>query len=320
MYGALTAFLTRERIPPSGIILTAVLPGGCPLGCPACIVKQRDERRDKSYLSGEHLFAALNALERRGLLGAAAIVGDEPLQAHCWPLAEAFLSSADDYGVQTAIITSGYNLADYIEQLSELGRTKIVVSLDAVGEQHDNIRRKPGAFARISEGLRIAKDDPDLLKRLAIATILMPGNRDAVKDVINFTADMGIDQLLLSPLLTSSRMTALSVHPKIMKDAWQDMPALLEQAELVGVKLRISDEFGVLGDWQDRLSATGIEILAPREPARLVRVDAAGRVETLATMQAGTTTGLQLPADIQEIDSFVSALVETCLDQIEAAA
>ena len=74
-----------------GLVVTAVLKGGCPLNCPFCIVNQRDERREESYLATDHLIGLLAAVERRGLLGGAAIVGDEPLQSQCWPTARAFL-------------------------------------------------------------------------------------------------------------------------------------------------------------------------------------------------------------------------------------
>ncbi len=80
-----------------------------------------------------------------------------------------------------------------------------------------------------------------------------------------------------------------------MNEAWRAIPALLDHAKAAGVKLRLSDEFAMLGPWEDKLASIGVEILAPKEPAKLIRIDAAGRVETLATMHAGTTTGLQLP-------------------------
>jgi hypothetical protein len=148
----------------------------------------------------------------------------------------------------------------------------------------------------------------------------MPGNRDDISGIISFTAANRIPQLLLSPLLTSSRTEPLTVHPKVMQDAWRDIPRLLEQANAEGVKLRLSDEFAMLGPWEDKLAETGIEIMAPKEPARLIRVDAAGRVETLATMQAGTTTGLQLPEDISEIDGFVDMLLAQCFEPVRRAA
>lgn len=319
-YGALTAFLEKDRIPPSGIILTAVLQGGCPFNCPFCIVNQRDERRDRSYVSADHLTSTLVSVERLGLLGGAAIVGDEPLQPHCWPMAKAFLSRAIESRVPTALITNGYNLIDFVPELRQLNKTKILISLDAASEKHDEIRRKPGAFARISEGVRLAATYPELRDRLSIATILMPGNLDTIHEIIDFTAGHKIPQLLLSPLLTSSRTEPLAVHPKVMNEAWRAIPRLLEHAAMAGVKLRLSDEFAMLGPWEQKLASIGIEILSPKEPAKLIRVDAAGRVETLATMQDGTTTGLQLPEDFADMDAFVATLLERCFERLEVAA
>lgn len=319
-YAALTAFVEKDRIPPSNIIITAVLPGGCPLNCPFCIVNKRDERREQSYLSTDHLTSVLASIERRGLLGGAAIAGDEPLQPHCWPMAKAFLSRAIESRVPTALITNGYNLIDFVEELRKLNKTKILISLDAASEKHDEIRRKPGAFARISEGIRLAASHPELRDRLSIATILMPGNLDTIYEIIDFTANHKIPQLLLSPLLTSSRTEPLAVHPKVMNEAWRAIPQLLEHAAMAGVKLRLSDEFAMLGPWEQKLASIGVEILSPKEPAKLIRVDAAGRVETLATMQDGTTTGLQLPEDVADMDAFVATLVERCFEPLEVAA
>jgi hypothetical protein len=255
-----------------------------------------------------------------GLLGGAAVAGDEPLQTHVWPMAKTFLNRAIASNVPTALITNGYNLVDFIEELRSLKKTKIVVSLDAASDKHDEIRRKTGAFARISEGLRSAARYPDLRERLSIATILMPGTLTDVRDLIAFTASHRIPQLLISPLLTSSRTTPLTVHPRILRDAWRDLPALRAVADAAGIKLRVSDEFAMLGPWEEKLASTGIEILSPKEPARLIRIDAAGRVETLASMQAGITTGIQVPSEVYQIDAFVDALLDRCFEPIEVAA
>ncbi|NJM34529.1 MAG: radical SAM protein [Rhodomicrobium sp.] len=229
-YAALTAFVDDDHLPPSRLVITAVLPGGCPLNCPFCIVNLRDERRERSYLTPDHLTGLLDAVATGGLLGGAAIVGDEPLQDHCWPMAKAFLGNAIGKQRPTALITNGYNLADFVDELRSLDGTKILVSLDAASEEHDAIRRKPGAFARISEGIRLAASDPALRERLSIAAILMPSNIEAIKGIIEFTAANQIPQLLLSPLLTSSRTHPLTVHPKIMNDGWRAIPELLDHA------------------------------------------------------------------------------------------
>ncbi len=54
----------------------------------------------------------------------------------------------------TALISNGYNFVDFISELRQLPNTKILISLEAASEKHDAIRRKPGAFARIAEGVR----------------------------------------------------------------------------------------------------------------------------------------------------------------------
>lgn len=148
----------------------------------------------------------------------------------------------------------------------------------------------------------------------------MSGNLDNIREIIDFTASHEIPQLLLSPLLTSGRSEPLAVHPKVMSEAWRAIPSLLEHARAAGVKLRLSDEFAVLGPWERQLASIGIEILAPKEPAKLIRIDASGRVETLSTMHAGTTTGLEVPSDINKINAFVDALVDRCFQPVEVAA
>ena len=219
----------------------------------------------------------------------------------------------------TALISNGYNLVDFVDELRSLRSTKILISLDAASDRHDEIHRKPGAFARISEGIHLAASDPGLRERLSIAAILMPGNLEAISEIIVFTAANQIPQLLLSPLLTSSRTTPLTVHPKIMKEAWRAIPQLLDQATTAGVKLRLSDEFAMLGPWEEKLASTGIEIMAPKEPAKLIRVDAAGRVETLTSMHQGTTTGLSLPTSPAEMDDFADGLVERGFEPVQTA-
>lgn len=83
VYAAVTAFLRANGYLPSGILVTAVLKGGCNLNCPFCIVAKRDERREQSQVSAEHLTVFRAANERCKLFGGAAVVGGEPLPKDC---------------------------------------------------------------------------------------------------------------------------------------------------------------------------------------------------------------------------------------------
>ncbi len=235
-------------------------------------------------------------------------------------MAKAFLGRAKESNAPTALISNGYNLVDFADELRQLDNTKILISLDAASEKHDEIRRKPGAFARITKGIERAAGDPELRERISIATILMPGNLETIDEIIDFTAAHKIPQLLVSPLLTSSRTAPLQVHPRIMRDAWDALPALMRRAADAGVKLGVSDEFAMLGPWEERLRSAGIDVLTPKSPAKLVRVDAAGRIETLDSMRVGKPTDLALPKTIDDIDEIATRLVDLCMEPVGVAA
>ncbi|NJM34528.1 MAG: hypothetical protein HC850_07260 [Rhodomicrobium sp.] len=76
----------------------------------------------------------------------------------------------------------------------------------------------------------------------------------------------------------------------------------------------------MLGPWEEKLASTGVEIVAPKEPAKLIRVDAAGRIETLETMRNGTETGLSLPENAADVSSFADRLIGHCHGPVRVAA
>lgn len=304
-YGALTAFLNKDCVAPKGVIVTAVLPGGCPLACSFCIINQREERSEIAGYSPGHLTKLLFSVSERTKLGGAAVVGDEPLQEKAWPYAKLFLETAETLKVPTALITSGYNLVHYTKDLFNLHNTKILVSLDGVGARQDKIRGKQGAFARIAQGLKFASGLPDLRDRISIASILMPNNVKDILDVIDFAAESGFPRVIISPLLQSSRSTPLRIHQKVLSGLCKQIPNFMTHAQQMGVKVYLSDEFGILTGWEQELASMGIEVMIPRSRANLMRIDAVGRIETLASMRSGQPTNLRLPQNPSDIDGVV---------------
>lgn len=305
---ALSAFLDSQNMPPNGVIVTAVLPGGCPLDCPHCFVGMRNERQLDFVLTSEHLPALMHEIRLKGIFAGAAIVGDEPLQSKVWPYTYNFLKYADDAGVPSALITNGFELADYVGELEKFNKLKLLVSLDAVGEDHDRIRRREGTFARLAAGIKLAAQSKKLYEAVSLAAILMPNNREKLQDVVAFAAQNNIKQVTISPLLHMDDANRLRAHPKVLGIAAEASAALMQFAKEHNINLRFSDEFGVLGDWEDVLRNTGIVVSVPRVPPRLIRVDAAGRIETIDTMKAGSSTGLTLPVQLGQISELATTL------------
>jgi hypothetical protein len=253
-------------------------------------------------------------------LGGAAIVGDEPLQKKAWPYTLEFLKCAQDLDVPIAAITNGYELANYIAELRAFSRIKLLVSLDGVGARHDAIRRKEGAYAEIAKGIAAAANSSELRERLAIGTILLPNNLAFVHEIISFAGAQGIGSIALSPLLIASGSAPLRVHPKVMAEACKRIPDLKCLADNLGVNLYLTDEITTLGEWNAALRAAGLEVMVPRRRPLLIRVDAEGGVETYDTIRLGTSTGLRLPPNPDQVAEFADEIVvRTCQPDLIAA-
>jgi len=306
---ALSAFLDSENMPPDGVVVTAVLPGGCPLDCPFCFVGMRNERQLDFTLTSEHLPALMHEIRLKGMFAGAAIVGDEPLQSKVWPYTYSFLKYAHDAGVPSALITNGFELSDFVDELQQLNKLKVLVSLDAVGEDHDRIRRREGAFARLAAGIKLAMQREKLRQAISLTATLMPNNHDKLQDVVLFASQNNIKQVTISPLLYMDDEKRLKAHPKVLSIAAEVTTVLMGFAREHNVNLRFSDEFGVLGEWESVLRDTGITVAVPKVPVRLIRVDAAGRIETIDTIRAGTSTGLSLPSRLRQIPELTDTLI-----------
>ena len=144
--------------------------------CPFCVVSRRDERREQSYVTAEHLShipgRRYSSAVYSGVLRSSATSRCRAIagRAHGLSWIAAGAAKCRRPWCRTAITSS-------ISSMSCAGcqRMKLLVSLDAVGDKHDAIRRTPGAFARIAEGLKSAARYDDLRERLSIAAIMMPG-------------------------------------------------------------------------------------------------------------------------------------------------
>jgi pyruvate-formate lyase-activating enzyme len=317
---AISAFLDRRHMAPEGVVVTFITPGGCNLACPFCVVSGRGERFERSRHSPEHFGAFLRAFSKRGLLGGAAVVGDEPLQSQAWPYARAFLEDANRCGTPTALITNGVELAAYIPDLELLAPSQIIVSVDAVNDRHDAIRRKHGAFAAIDSGLRLAAASPLLRHRLVVGTILMPGKADDVRSVILHSASLGLQRSYVSPLIVVSEGAPLRVHPKVLASGLELVPQLRRLAADLGVDLALADDFGSLGDWARTLRAAGVEVRTPVGPTRLLRVDAGGGIALYDDIRAGRPPRFRLPESPAGMDDVVTRIVEAFSPDVRVAA
>jgi MoaA/NifB/PqqE/SkfB family radical SAM enzyme len=91
----------------------------------------------------------------------------------------------------TAVLTNGWLMSvERARQLRDAGCEQISISVDYVGEKHDQQRGLPGLFARIERRI------PQLLKlgfdRLNINTVIMRSNLDQITRLARLAAEWGV--------------------------------------------------------------------------------------------------------------------------------
>jgi hypothetical protein len=167
----------------------------------------------------------------------------------------------------------------------------------------------PGAFARIDHGVRRVVAEPDMRRRLAIASILMPGNVRDVAQVLDYAAEVGVGRVFLSPLMVFPMEGPCRIHPKVLSEGERDVAALCRHAAESGIELCLSDELVALdAAWGGSL--VDDKICAPAGKPRLVRVDANGHIATYEQIRTGTGYTLELPSNPALVGTVASQIVQ----------
>jgi MoaA/NifB/PqqE/SkfB family radical SAM enzyme len=193
-----------------GKFLTFVVPatGSCNLSCAFCLVRQRGELTGK-HLRPEDFARFIRKAAERPPIFAVSIQGHEPLLPASLPYTQAVLATGRLLGLPTAMVTNGVLLADALDLLAVLAPSKIAISLDAaVADDHDRIRGVPGAWAATVAGIRQAIKALTPQTRLAVSSVLLPGNRYHLEGIPARLREIGIDRWIINPLLRVGREQA----------------------------------------------------------------------------------------------------------------
>ena len=185
------------------LYLTFVVPGGCNLACPFCIVRQRREVGDGA-LPPEAFGQFIRRTASDALVANVSLQGYEPLMPASRPYTQIILATARMLGLPTAFVTNGTFLEDSIDFLATLVPDKIVVSLDAASAvEHDQIRRSPDAFGKALSGIDTALKR--LPSKIAVSSVLLPNKRANLIGMPALLRDLGVDDWIIDPLIKVGR-------------------------------------------------------------------------------------------------------------------
>lgn len=102
-----------------------------------------------------------------------------------------------DHGLRSSIITNGALLKKKVPELADAGLSQIIVSIDAIGETHDQMRGITGLFNRCVAGIEAAQARNIFVRVNSVVGPHNYGDMPALQDV--FTA-LGVRQWEMSSL------------------------------------------------------------------------------------------------------------------------
>jgi pyruvate-formate lyase-activating enzyme len=165
---------TPQAHPRLGLLYFALF-DDCNVKCDICDCWRTppDRRTATFYLATLTRALALRPLSVR-------FTGGEPLLLAGLPT---LVGTAAQTGARVSVITNGRLLASKAAPLADSGCQEIVVSIDGVGDAHDQMRGTPRLFQRLSHGIRqVCRTG----MAYGVNTVVRSTNIDALADIADF--------------------------------------------------------------------------------------------------------------------------------------
>ncbi len=165
----------------------------CNMGCAQCGSSCTARGVD---LPGEDILRVLSEVKTRfGTEVMVNITGGEPLlHPGLFPV----MRKASAMGFDWGMVTNGSLIAEEtVERMRDAGMKTVSVSLDGLQENHERLRRAPGAFPRIIEGIRLMKQ-AGFLDHLQVTFTANRENLDDLEGVWSLCRKLGVDSLRTS--------------------------------------------------------------------------------------------------------------------------
>jgi len=165
----------------------------CNANCKHCGSRAGENINIKEELTTEEIKNTLKSIANK--LDASKILlnitGGEPLVRK--DLFEVMDYAHNDLGFEWGITTNGLLINDdIIEKMKKTGISTMSISIDGVGETHDNFRRIKGAYNNTINNIKKLQNDK-FLKTFQITTVINKSNINQLEDLYKVMEDLEVD-------------------------------------------------------------------------------------------------------------------------------
>ena len=253
----------------------------CGLACPFCgysraLPRARAAADPAQVLAfGARLGAYASASHRSVLVS---WLGGEPLD---WkPLSELSRAFKHEFGLRVGVTTNGAAFGS-AALLCRLARDydELTVSVDGVGSEHDELRRAPGLFQRIGDGMRALRrsSESGAGPRLKINTVLMRDNLAGFEALCMEVAGWGACELTFNVLGGNDRPEFYPRHRLLPAQvAWLRAALPRIRARVAPLGLRIAGSDAYLNRLESAACGDAVAVLDCAPGQRFLFIDERG--------------------------------------------
>jgi radical SAM protein with 4Fe4S-binding SPASM domain len=231
-YGKLAKGLSPQLVMPP-LRITFETTYRCNLSCSFCFQEiareQSPEFRKNFELDGDEILRVVDDLPRYSLI---TFNGGEVFVRKDFP---DILREVHKRGRRFNIVTNGTMLFDDKIRLlvDETKALSVGISIDGIGDTHDQIRQLPKAFERTVSNMRdlvaYRNERGRKFPVVDMKTVITGQNLSELEDIYDLGRDIGVDYLTFSCLRTSELLFALPCRASMDDGAYAELPPALDE-------------------------------------------------------------------------------------------
>lgn len=188
----------------------------CNMNCKHCMNKSTKEAY--KGLPGAKVKELLKELADNGVQYLY-VSGGEPL---IHPDFDEIIKSAYDYGFQMMLATNGLEIPNHIETIEKYV-SDVSISLDGIGDLHDEFRGTPGAFEKVLHSIEFLNSKGIYTR---ISTCIWKKSAEQLEQIAEWAEKHNLKKINFSILVPTGRTTENDIQIP-----WEQYPQILERVE-----------------------------------------------------------------------------------------
>ncbi|MCK5396911.1 MAG: radical SAM protein [Thermoplasmata archaeon] len=234
--------IDNEKMGP--LMVQWVATSQCNFRCPHCGTAADEARPDE--VTYEQIVPVLEELGEMGCKSFNMTGGEAILMPDFWKIVD----KIHECGMVVGVVTNGWAIRDYEEELKKAKIETILVSIDGYRDNHDKMRDKAGSYEKCLDAIKFLKEIGT--PTVGVSTVYLPGNIDLLEKIVEEVGKAGVDRHRLQAIVPEGRSKGKGNSKEEVKRAIE----FVYRARKKGINVEVCEAHGWLGPLDGLLRPT----------------------------------------------------------------